>query len=100
SSVVPVSPDPFSASACAYADQAALDAAFETFKAGFSVSGGCDAKGEFVGSPTAPNLCQGGTTSVSYMITDKCYTTTISRDFTITAPSAVVPVSPDPFSAS
>ncbi|URM39142.1 T9SS type A sorting domain-containing protein [Flavobacterium anhuiense] len=100
SAVVSVSPDPFSASACGYADQAALDAAFETFKAGFSVSGGCDAKGEFVGSPTAPNLCQGGTTSVSYMITDKCYTTTISRDFTITAPSAVVPVSPDPFSAS
>ncbi|SCY23961.1 Por secretion system C-terminal sorting domain-containing protein, partial [Flavobacterium anhuiense] len=100
SAVVPLSPDPFSASACAYADQAALDAAFEIFKQGFSVSGGCDAKGEFIGNPTAPNLCQGGTTSVSYMITDKCYTTTISRDFTITAPSPVVPLSPDPFSAS
>ncbi|WP_316635546.1 T9SS type A sorting domain-containing protein [uncultured Flavobacterium sp.] len=98
--VVPVSPDPFSASACAFADQAAINAAFETFKKGFSVSGGCDAKGVFVGNPVAPNLCQGGTTSVSYMITDKCYTNTITKNFTITAPAAVVPVSPDPFSAS
>ncbi|KAF2081456.1 T9SS type A sorting domain-containing protein, partial [Flavobacterium sharifuzzamanii] len=100
SAVVPVSPDPFSASACAYADQAAVNAAFEIFKQGFSVSGGCDAKGAFVGNPVAPNLCQGGTTSVSYKITDKCYTTTITKNFTITAPAAVVPVSPDPFSAS
>ncbi|SNR59723.1 T9SS type A sorting domain-containing protein, partial [Flavobacterium sp. ov086] len=29
-------------------------------------------------------LCQGGTTSVSYVITDKCYTTTITKSFTIT----------------
>ncbi|EJL60979.1 T9SS type A sorting domain-containing protein, partial [Flavobacterium sp. CF136] len=34
--------------------------------------------------PVAPNLCQGGTTSVSYVVTDKCYTTTITKDFTIT----------------
>ncbi len=98
--VVPVSPDPFTASACAYADQAALDAAFAAFKQGFSVSGGCDPKGVFEGNPVAPNLCQGGTTSVSYVVTDKCYTTTITKDFTITAPAAVVPVSPDPFTAS
>ncbi|WPO77238.1 T9SS type A sorting domain-containing protein [Flavobacterium sp. KACC 22761] len=98
--VVPVSPDPFSASACAYADQAAVNAAFETFKAGFKVSGGCDAKGEIQGSPVAPKLCDGGTTTVTYKVTDKCYETTISKDFTITAPAAVVPVSPDPFSAS
>ena len=82
--VVPVSPDPFTASACAYADQAALDAAFAAFKQGFSVSGGCDPKGVFEGNPVAPNLCQGGTTSVSYVVTDKCYTTTITKDFTIT----------------
>ncbi|MFB3388927.1 hypothetical protein Q7C23_15850, partial [Flavobacterium sp. LAR06] len=71
--VVPQSPDPVNASACAYADQAALDAAFETFKSGFGVSGGCDPKGEFIGNPMAPTLCQGGTVSVSYKITDKCY---------------------------
>ncbi|MNX75577.1 hypothetical protein D3C86_1070550 [compost metagenome] len=98
--VVPVSPNPFSASACAYADQAAINAAFEIFKQGFSVSGGCDAKGAFVGNPVAPNLCQGGTTSVSYMITDKCYTTTITKNFTITAPAAVTPEAPAAVSAS
>ncbi|MET0946751.1 MAG: T9SS type A sorting domain-containing protein, partial [Flavobacterium sp.] len=98
--VVPQSPDPVNASACAYADQAALDAAFATFKLGFGVTGGCDAKGEFIGNPMAPTLCQGGTVSVSYKITDKCYTTTITKDFTITAPAAVVPQSPDPVNAS
>ncbi|SMO36420.1 hypothetical protein SAMN06265220_101314, partial [Flavobacterium nitrogenifigens] len=54
--VTPEAPTAVNASACAYADQAALDAAFETFKQGFKVSGGCDAKGEIQGSPMAPKL--------------------------------------------
>ncbi|WP_433829106.1 T9SS type A sorting domain-containing protein [Flavobacterium anhuiense] len=100
SAVNPEAPAAVNASACAYADQAALDAAFETFKAGFKVSGGCDAKGEIQGNPTAPKLCDGGTVTVSYKVTDKCYEQTISRDFTITAPSAVVPEGPTAVNAS
>ncbi|WP_431244704.1 hypothetical protein ACQ9BO_10800 [Flavobacterium sp. P21] len=100
SAVTPEAPTAVNASACAYADQAALDAAFETFKAGFKVSGGCDAKGEIQGSPVAPKLCDGGTVTVTYKVTDKCYEQTISRDFTITAPSAVTPEAPTAVNAS
>ena len=76
-------------SACLYADQAAANAAFATWLAGFTVSGGCAPQGSF-GTPVAPSFC-GGTTSVTYTVTDRCYqTTTVTRTFAITAPAAVV----------
>ncbi|MFN3754794.1 T9SS type A sorting domain-containing protein, partial [Flavobacterium sp.] len=84
-----------SASACAYADQAAVNAAFAAFLNGFSVSGGCDPSGSFTGQPVAPVLCEGGTTTVVYNVTDKCHTSSVTRTFTITAPAAVVVISPD-----
>ncbi|WP_431244707.1 T9SS type A sorting domain-containing protein [Flavobacterium sp. P21] len=94
SAVSTEAPTAVNSSACAYVDQAALDAAFETFKAGFKVSGGCDAKGVIQGSPVAPKLCDGGTVTVTYKVTDKCYETTISRDFTITKVNLLNVLSP------
>ncbi|WP_295337087.1 T9SS type A sorting domain-containing protein [Flavobacterium sp.] len=84
-----------SASACAYADQAAVNAAFDAFLNGFSVSGGCDPNGSFAGQPVAPSLCEGGTTTVTYNVSDKCYTGSVSRTFTITVAPALVLNSPD-----
>ncbi|WP_333667160.1 T9SS type A sorting domain-containing protein, partial [Flavobacterium sp.] len=73
-----------STSTCAYVNQAAVDAAFAQWLTGFTVSGGCDPHGNY-GQPTAPAWCTGGTTSVTYTVTDKCYaTTTVTRTFTIT----------------
>ncbi|MBF6640138.1 hypothetical protein IVB69_01465, partial [Flavobacterium sp. J49] len=62
-----------STSACAYADQAAVNAAFATWLGGFTVSGGCASSGSY-GQVSAPSAC-GGTTTVTYTVTDKCYTT-------------------------
>ncbi|UPT69692.1 MAG: T9SS type A sorting domain-containing protein [Flavobacterium sp. JAD_PAG50586_2] len=77
--------------ACSYADQAAADAAFAAWLNGFSVSGGCAPVGSFgEGTPSAPAYC-GGTTSVTYTVSDKCYEgTSITRTFTITPAPAVV----------
>src|SRR5690606_42093965 len=58
-------PTDVTASACTYANQAALDAAFNTWLTGFSVSGGCAPTGSY-GTPTAPVLCDGGTTTDTY----------------------------------
>ncbi|MCF6130749.1 T9SS type A sorting domain-containing protein [Flavobacterium wongokense] len=81
----------FTSNACAYANQAAATAAFNAWLAGFSVSGGCAPVGSFgEGTPQAPAYC-GGTVTVTYRVTDKCYEgSTITRTFTIGAAPAVV----------
>ncbi|MHC1776257.1 MAG: hypothetical protein AB9834_12700 [Lentimicrobium sp.] len=75
-------------SACAYADQAAVNAAFTTWLAGFSVSGGCTPTGSY-GTPVAPTLCTGGTTTVTYTYSDLCESGTVQASFTINAPTAL-----------
>ena len=77
-------------SACIYADQAAVNTAFSNWLNSFAVSGGCSPT--FTTSPvtpTAPNVC-GGSTTVTWTVTDHCYTaTTHSATFTINAAPAV-----------
>jgi hypothetical protein len=81
-------PENSSTSACTYTSQAAADAAFAAWLAQFTVSGGCAPSGSY-GSPIAPAYC-GGSTEVTYTVTDKCYqTTTVTRTFTIAAPTPV-----------
>ncbi|MFC5195785.1 hypothetical protein ACFPH8_10625, partial [Bizionia hallyeonensis] len=92
--VVVNTPDNATADACIYATQAEVDAAFNTWLNGFSVSGGCNATGDY-GTPTAPLLCEGGTTTVTYTVTDVCNTSSVERTFSITAPEAVVVNTPD-----
>ncbi|MDI9258554.1 hypothetical protein, partial [Flavobacterium sedimenticola] len=98
--VITNAPANASASACAYADQAAVNAAFAAFLNGFSVSGGCAPSGSFTGQPVAPSLCEGGTTTVTYNVSDKCYSGSVTRTFTITAPAAVTTNAPANASAS
>ncbi|WP_417201338.1 hypothetical protein, partial [Bizionia sp.] len=92
--VVVNTPDNATADACDYASQAEVDTAFNTWLNGFTVSGGCNATGDY-GTPTAPLLCEGGTTTVTYTISDLCNPSTIERTFSITAPEAVVVNTPD-----
>jgi len=55
----------------------------------FTVSGGCSPVGSY-GTPVAPSYC-GGTVSVTYTVTDRCYAgTSVTRTFTIAAPTPVV----------
>ena len=71
-------------SACVYADQAALDAAFATWLSEFGYSGGCDPQGGIVGTPTAPQICTGGTVNVTLNVTDLCENGQDTASFTIT----------------
>jgi hypothetical protein len=85
-------------SACIYADQAAVNASFNTWLTGFTVSGGCDPQKSTEGA-TAPDKC-GGTATVHFIVTDKCYTATnVTRTFEVTAAPAVVLNVPGNFTA-
>jgi hypothetical protein len=94
--VVANGPANSTSNACSYADQAAANAAFTAWLAGFTVSGGCSPVGSFgEGTPSAPAYC-GGTRTITYTVSDKCYQgTTIVRTFTITPAPAVVVNSPE-----
>jgi hypothetical protein len=86
------------ASACAFADQTAVNNAFATWLTGFTVSGGCN-PGNSTEGATAPDKC-GGVATVHFIVTDKCYTTTnVTRTFSITAAPAVVLNVPGNFTA-
>ena len=85
-------------SACDYVDQAAVNAVFNTWLTGFTATGGCDPQKSTEGA-TAPDKC-GGTATVHFIVTDKCYTTSnVTRTFTITAAPAVVLNVPGNFTA-
>ena len=75
--------------ACDFTDQAALETYFNTWLTGFTYGGGCDVQGSY-GSPTV-DLCVGGTTTVTFTVSDDiCYTTTdVDVDFIVTPPAAV-----------
>ena len=95
-------PQPFSASQCDYADQAALDAAFAAWLEQFkTLNDGCGAVAEFSGDPrVAPRLCDGGTVNVTYSIRDNCSRDSVSASFTINGEADVDVSGPQPFSAS
>ncbi|MDI9258213.1 T9SS type A sorting domain-containing protein, partial [Flavobacterium sedimenticola] len=76
------SPDSAVVSSCDYTDQAALDAVFATWLSQFNVSGGCAPVGNY-GSPIAPPLCSGGTTTVTYVVNDLCSSPEVTESFTV-----------------
>src|SRR5690606_11961998 len=92
--VVANAPDAMTSEPYDYADQAAVDAAFNTWLQGFTVTGGCNATGDY-GNPTAPLLCEGGTTTVTYNVTDICGDTSIRSAESREGPEAVVANAPD-----
>lgn len=81
-------PTDVDASACDYADQAALDAAYAAWLAGFEVTGaGC---GNGVGSfditpPDNIDLCVGDTITLTYTYEDDCTNATCTQTFAIEA---------------
>jgi hypothetical protein len=87
-------------SACSYTCQSALNSAFATWLAGFTKSGGCNPTACFGGTPTAPSLCTGGTTTVTYSYHDLCETGSVTSTFTVTPPAALVIHKPNDYSAN
>jgi len=73
-----------SVNACDFANQAAVNAAFDSWLTGFTVSGGCDPQGSY-GTPVAPDLC-GGYVDVTFNVTDLCENGSDTARFTVTAP--------------
>jgi hypothetical protein len=74
--------------ACDYANQAALDAAFQAWLATASVSGGC-APVLTNNATGAGTLCSGGPVTVTFTATDLCQSPTATATFTVT-PAPVV----------
>jgi hypothetical protein len=94
------SPNNITVSGCSYSSQSALNTAFHNWLCQFKVSGGCSPNGSFQGgTPTAPTLCAGGTRTVTYVVNDKCHSSTVTRTFTVT-PSAVDVTGPSNYTAS
>ncbi|MFI1742887.1 hypothetical protein, partial [Thalassobellus sediminis] len=69
--------------------QAALDTAFANWIAGFSVTGGFNPQATDISALTAPALCEGGNTSVTYNITDLCESGQDTATFTVTPADAL-----------
>ena len=69
--------------ACDFEDQDALDTAFATWLAGFSVDGGCDPQTSGLADLTAPTLCDGGSVSVTFSVTDLCESGSDSATFRV-----------------
>jgi hypothetical protein len=76
------SPDSTIINSCDYADQAAIDVVFANWLSQFSVTGGCSPTGDY-GHPIAPPLCSGGTTTVTYAVTDICSSPSATETFTV-----------------
>src|SRR5688500_7223694 len=79
--------------ACDYADQAALDAAFQAWLATATVTGGCDPV--LTNNATgAGTLCTGGAITVTFTATDLCEAPTATATFTVTPATPVVITTP------
>ncbi|MFM2212758.1 MAG: hypothetical protein RL427_21, partial [Bacteroidota bacterium] len=80
--VIVGTPDSKTVSSCDYTNQESLNTVFNSWLAGFTVSGGCNPSGTHA-QVSAPNFCLGGTTTVTYNVVDRCYTNTITKTFTV-----------------
>jgi hypothetical protein len=93
--VVITTPVATTVSACDYADQAALDAAFQAWLATASVTGGC-APVLTNNATGAGTLCTGGAVTVTFTATDLCESPTATATFTVTPATPVVIACPPP----
>ena len=81
-------PSDYSAPSINFANQAAVTAAFQNWLTGFTISGGCSPTASY-GTPSAPNLYTGGTTTVTYNYTDVCAVGSLTSKFTINLSSKI-----------
>ncbi|MBK6347370.1 MAG: hypothetical protein IPF68_15850 [Bacteroidales bacterium] len=93
-------PDNFTAASCQFTDQDAVNTAFDNWLTGFSVTGGFDPEGTIAGTPVAPVLCEGGTTTVTYNVTDECGSGSETATFTINGPAVLTINEPGDISTS
>ncbi|WP_346854518.1 gliding motility-associated C-terminal domain-containing protein [uncultured Draconibacterium sp.] len=94
-------PQDFSASSCDFDNQAALDAAFQTWADSFNVvTNACGATASNISNLTAPDLCEGGTVNVTFGIGNNCTNDTVRAAFTINAADPLDVEGPQDFSAS
>ncbi|SHJ22138.1 hypothetical protein, partial [Flavobacterium terrae] len=94
-------PSDLTVSQCDYADQAGVDAAFNTWLAQFqTVNDGCSGTGGLQGQYAPPSLCEGGVVNVSYRIADNCTSDTASATFTLTKGDAVDVTGPSDLTVS
>jgi hypothetical protein len=84
--------------ACDFEDQDELIAAFNAWvtaaqaQALADVGGGCGAEvTNNAASQTLPDICTGGVVTVTWTITDLCFTTTVEATFTVNPPASVTP---------
>jgi|GEM_PF-1126291 len=80
--------------ACEYTDQNALDTAFNnwvtTQNAAFAIANGCSPViSNNSATASIPVLCDGGVSTVTWMINDLCETFTETAEFRVTAPTAI-----------
>ncbi|MEL0456230.1 gliding motility-associated C-terminal domain-containing protein, partial [Flavobacteriaceae bacterium SZ-1-7] len=86
-----IAPTNLDAQSCDFADQAEVDTAFNNWVAAQSTAigqtGGCSpVLSNDSASVSIPELCTGGTATVTWTITDLCETINLSADFNLTAP--------------
>ncbi|MFN4027393.1 MAG: IPT/TIG domain-containing protein, partial [Flavobacterium sp.] len=95
-------PESVTASACDYANQAAVDTAFAAWVAQFqTINDGCDATAQFnISEFQAPRLCDGGSVSLTYSIADNCSEDSASATFTITPSTPINVEGPESVTAS
>ncbi|TGV01141.1 gliding motility-associated C-terminal domain-containing protein [Flavivirga rizhaonensis] len=79
---------------CDFADQTEVNTAFDNWviaqSAAITISNGCSpVLSNNSASVSAPLLCDGGTTTVTWTITDLCQTINITADFNLTAPTVI-----------
>ncbi|MEL0456231.1 hypothetical protein WJN01_08340, partial [Flavobacteriaceae bacterium SZ-1-7] len=96
-SPIPLSSDPLTnldVQSCDFADQAEVDTAFGNWVTNqtslINITGGCSpVLSNDSATVSIPELCTGGTATVTWTITDLCETINVSADFNLTAPTAV-----------
>ncbi len=88
-------PSPVDMASCS--TQAAIDAAFANWIAGFSYSGGCgNVTATDLSGYTAPDACTGGTVTIQYEITDQCgHIETCTSTFSVLAAPTLTVSCPD-----
>ncbi|WP_159517808.1 beta strand repeat-containing protein, partial [Sunxiuqinia indica] len=86
-------PDPVTVDACR--TDSTLQDVFDAWIAQFTFGGGCDPDTAFSGA-TLPDLCAGGTASVTFTVSDTCQTLPVTSTFTVTPPDPLTASAPDP----
>ena len=94
-------PSDTTVSSCDFADQAALDVAFQTWLDQFQEEEvGCNGQAQFNITPISPVLCEFAEISLTYSIDDGCNTDEVTATFTVAAINPIALFCPQDFNGS